>query len=297
MGGLANRAQRSAQGILKAQLASTKATGNKSNVPSVQKIGCPASIEKSDSGVFDYWILIEDSFQRRGKIKIPVKGHKRLKHWLSQGYKLNPVVEFCKDKNGKFYVIVFVQKEVAKATPKTTCLGVDVGITHSVSRSDGYLGVGCKDALLKTRNANSERRRQGQYTKSIKTFMKQRLDIEAKRAVRVAQARGWSLAFEDPKVLANLKPAGRVALWAKSYFANRATILAQEQSVFVVSVYPGYTSQTCSKCGHRDRLSRVKSVFNCTACANRTHADINAGRVIAQKGSENVSRILEYRYK
>ena len=127
--------------------------------------------------------------------------------------------------------------------------------------------------------------------------MKQRLDIEAKRAVRVAQARGWSLAFEDPKVLANLKPAGRVALWAKSYFANRATILAQEQSVFVVSVYPGYTSQTCSKCGHRDRLSRVKSVFNCTACANRTHADINAGRVIAQKGSENVSRILEYRYK
>jgi len=222
---------------------------------------------------------------------------KRLKHWLSQGYDLNPNAEFCKDKNGKFYVIVFVQKEVAKATPKTTCLGVDVGITHSVSRSDGYLGVGCKDVLLKTRNANAERRRQGQYTKSIKTFMKQRLDIEAKRAVRVAQANGWSLAFEDPKVLANLKPAGRVAQWAKSYFANRATILAQEQSVFVVSVYPGYTSRTCSKCGHRDKLSRVKSVFHCTACENRTHADINAGRVIAQKGSESVLRIMNHKYK
>lgn len=297
MGNLANQAQKTAREIIKRHLASGKATGNKSNVPLISQIGCRAKIEKSKNKGFDYWIYVEDSFKRVGRIQIPVKGHKRLNHWLSLGYELNPIAELCKDKNGKFYAIVFIQKEVAKATPKHVVLGVDVGITHSVSRSDGYLGIGCKDILLKARNANAERRRQGQYTKSIKTFMKQKLDIEAKRAVRVAQARGWSLAFEDPKVLANLKPSGRVAQWAKSYFANRATVLAQEQSVFVVSIYPSYTSQTCFKCGHRDSLSRVKSVFHCTACGNRTHADINAGRVIAQKGSENVLRIMNHKYK
>jgi len=188
-----------------------------------------------------------------------------------------------------------VQKEIEKATPKENTLGVDVGVTHSVSRSDGYLGLGCKKLLTRNRDRNAERRRQGHLKKSVKTFMRQRLDIEAKRAVRVAQARGLNLAFEDPKLLANLKPRGRIAMWAKSYFANRASVLAQELGVFVVKVFPPKTSQTCAQCQHCDSESRVKSVFKCTACGNRTHADINAGRVIARKGSENVARILAYR--
>ena len=82
---------------------------------------------------------------------------------------------------------------------------------------------------------------------------------------------------------------------ARSYFANRASVVAQELGVFVVKVFPAKTSQTCAECSHRDPESRVKSVFKCTACGNRTHADINAGRVIARKGSENVARILAYR--
>lgn len=295
MGNLANRAQRKAQGILKAHFESVKATGAKSNVPQINQIGCPAKIEKSEDSSFDYWVSVENMFEQRKKIWAPVKGHKRLKHWLSQGYELNETAELHKDKNGKLYVIVFVQKEVEKATPKEKTLGVDVGVAHSVSRSDGYLGKGCRKLLEQARDRNAERRRQGHFSKSIKTFMRQRLDVEAKRAVRVAQALGLNLAFEDPKLLANLQPRGRVAMWAKSYFGNRVSVLAQEIGVFVVSVFPPKTSQTCSKCLYCDSKSRAKSVFKCTACGNRTHADINAGRVIALKGSEGVAKILAYR--
>jgi transposase len=295
MGQLSNQAQHKAQGILKAHFESVKETGSKSNVPQVKQIGCPAKIEKSEKSSFDYWLSVENTFEKSKKIWVPVKGHKRLTHWLKQGYELNPTAELHKDKNGKFYAIVFVQKEVEKATPKENTLGVDVGVTHSVSRSDGYLGLGCKKLLTRNRDRNAERRRQGHLKKSVKTFTRQRLDIEAKRAVRVAQARGLNLAFEDPKLLANLKPRGRIAMWAKSYFANRASVLAQERGVFVVKVFPPKTSQTCAQCQHCDSESRVKSVFKCTACGNRTHADINAGRVIARKGSENVARILAYR--
>ena len=113
--------------------------------------------------------------------------------------------------------------------------------------------------------------------------LKQQLDIEARRSVRVAQDREQNLAVEDPKLLANLKPRGKIALWAKSYFANR------------VEVFPAKTSQTCSRCSHCDPESRVKSVFQCSAGGNRTHADMNAGRVIAQKGSVSVDKILAYR--
>ena len=295
MGQLANQAQHKAQGILKAHFESVRETGAKSNVPQVGQIGCPVGIEKSKESSFDYWLSIENTFEKCKKTRIPVKSHKRLNHWISQGYTLNPSAELHKDRNGKFYVIVFVQKEVEKAIPREKTLGVDVGVTHSVSRSDGYLGKGCKKLLRMNRDRNAERRRQGHLKKSVKTFMKQMLDREAKRAVRVAQVHRLNLAFEDPKLLANLKPRGRIAMWAKSYFANRASVIAQELGVFVVKVYPPKTSQTCAKCWHCDSKNRVKSVFQCTACGNRTHADINAGRVIAQKGSENVARILAYK--
>ncbi|MEO7164466.1 MAG: zinc ribbon domain-containing protein, partial [Bdellovibrionia bacterium] len=80
-------------------------------------------------------------------------------------------------------------------------------------------------------------------------------------------------------------------------FANRVSVLAEELGVFVVKVFPANTSRTCAKCLHCDGQSRVKSVFRCTntACGNRTHADINASRVIALKGSENVLKILKYK--
>ena len=298
MGQLANQAQHKAQGILKAHFESVKETGNKSNVPQIKQVGCPAKIEKSESSSFDYWLSVENTFERSKKIWIPLKGHKRLTQWLRRGYKLNPTAEFHKDKNGKFYAIVFVQKEVAEAVRQEKSLGADVGVTHSVARSDGYLGAGCKELLTKTRDRNAERRRQRHLKKSVKTFMKQKLDIEANRAVRVAQASGQNLAIEDPKLLANLKLKGRIALWAKSYFGNRVSVLAEELGVFVVKVFPAYTSRTCAKCLHCDGQSRVKSVFKCTACQTRTHADINAARVVkisaervtAPKGSGNVRK-------
>ena len=294
MGQLANQAKYKARGLLIAHFESVKATKNKSNVPQVKQIGCPAKIEKSKYSTFDYWISVENTFNQRKKIWVPLKSHKRFNHWLSQGYELNDTAELHKDKNGKFYVIVVVQKEIEKATPKEKTIGVDVGVIHAVSRSDGYLGKGCRKLLEQTRDRNAERRSQGHFSKSVKTSMRQRLDIEAKRAVRVAQVLGLNLAFEDPKLLANLKPRGRIAAWAKSYFGNRASILAQECGVFVVRVFPPKTSQTCARCLHCDSKSRAKSVFKCTACGNRTHADINAGRVIALKGSESVARILAY---
>jgi putative transposase len=297
MGQLANQAQHKAQGILKAHFESSKETGNKSNVPQIKQTGCPAKIEKSKDSSFDYWLTLENLFSKMGRVSIPVKGHKRLTQWLQRGYKLNPAAEFHKDKNGKFYAIVFLQKEVEKANPRKKCLGIDVGIFHAVARSDGYLGRGCRKLLKLTRDRNAERRRQGHSWKSAKTFMRQMLDIEAKRAVCVALVTGQSLAFEDPKLLANLKPRGRIAMWARSYFARRVQVLAQEYGVFTVAVRPAYTSQTCSECGYCDAQNRVKSAFKClkVGCGNSTDSEINASRVIALKGSENVVKILDYR--
>jgi putative transposase len=50
----------------------------------------------------------------------------------------------------------------------------------------------------------------------------------------------------------------------------------------VEKIYPAFTSQRCSACGHVDRKSREsQAAFRCTACGYACHADVNAARNIA----------------
>lgn len=286
MGQLANQAQHKAIGMLNAQ---KKANQAKQNCPQVHFTVCPAIIEVSQKSKFDYWISYEDSFSKK-RIRIPAKSHKRLNHFLKKKWKLNPNCELVLQKNGRWQARVFVQTEVEKAKPKENSLGVDVGLNHCVSRSDGYLGVSAKKILKKAKLKDAERRRQGHQRSLPKTSLIQQLDREAQRAVHVAKELGWNLIVESRKVLANLKLPLQ---WARAYFSKRCHILGQEQGVFVWEVHPAYTSSTCYKCDYRRKESRVKSRFKCLGCGNSTHADINAGRVIARTGTE----IIRLRYQ
>lgn len=50
-------------------------------------------------------------------------------------------------------------------------------------------------------------------------------------------------------------------------------------------VPPMGTSQECSECGHVDAVSRVsRDVFRCTACGHTEHADLNASKIIRNRG-------------
>jgi putative transposase len=63
-----------------------------------------------------------------------------------------------------------------------------------------------------------------------------------------------------------------------------AAKLARAGGTLIV-VDPRGTSQTCSRCGHRDRRSRTaQATFECIACGLRIHADVNAARNILARG-------------
>ena len=60
---------------------------------------------------------------------------------------------------------------------------------------------------------------------------------------------------------------------------------ARKAGIRFVSVWPARSSQTCSNCGTVDPKSRrTQAHFDCTACGHEENADINASRVIAQRG-------------
>jgi len=224
---------------------------------------------------------------------LPCKSHKKLNQALRDGWVLNDTAEFFKDKNGKFYARVFVQKEVSKAEKKEVSLGCDVGYRNSVIRSDRYIGRNISRIIRTERQKQASRQKNGLEVKKslgLKSRIKQVLDLEAKIAVRRSQKAKLNLVVESPKVLANLS-SGKLHGWGRSYFANRCQVLGKEQGVFIWEVNPAYTSQTCFKCGHVDKQSRAGVSFVCTKCGHADHADINAARNIALKGTESLGKL------
>ena len=60
---------------------------------------------------------------------------------------------------------------------------------------------------------------------------------------------------------------------------------ARKAGIRFISVWPARSSQTCSNCGLVDPKSRrTQDHFACTACDHQENAEINASRVIAQRG-------------
>jgi putative transposase len=54
----------------------------------------------------------------------------------------------------------------------------------------------------------------------------------------------------------------------------------------VVKVNPAYTSQTCSRCGHRQKLKLSTRVFECPCCDLEIDRDVNAAINIQRLGSQ-----------
>ena len=68
---------------------------------------------------------------------------------------------------------------------------------------------------------------------------------------------------------------------------------AERAGIRVVEVWPARSSQTCSHCWAIDPKSRKRRQFQCTNCGFQDDADLNASRVIAQRGLEFLQKKLK----
>lgn len=284
LGDLANQALYKSRKIVTSLRKASKATGNKMNVPVAKKIGCYAELEKSKSSKFQYWVAVSSQFSRK-KVRMPANSHKALNKALKEGWKLNQLCEF-KMINGNAYAVVFVERSIHVNDRVNGVVGVDVGYKYSITDSNGYIGRKLSGAIKRSKEIQSQRRKNGHKISSkVKSHIKQILDIEAKRII----GRSGNVAFvvENPKRLANLS-SGKLNGWARCYFANRLGVLCKENGTPMIEVSPYQTSITCSKCQAIDKQSRVnRDRFECP-CGYKDHADINAAKNIARKGTQNI---------
>ena len=315
-GSIGNQAQKKALGLVKAKKTNEKENNHKKSVPQFKSLECFANIKKlSSSSHYNYKVKFNVSFagERAKPRYVFAKGIQPLKLALKQGWKLSNQCEiFFNNKNNHWYVRVFVSKEVNQIIPKDKSIGIDVGIRHIITTSEGYLGNSLTKRLQKINNSKKEKLRQFSLAKNRKnselveklsknltknkninkTIIKQLLDKEAKRVIACGLHTSSNLVVEDPKVLANLSGNKYLNRWAKTYFAYRLQVLGKEKGVFVVFTNPAYTSITCPKCGDKDKGNREKLLFSCKQCGHKDHSDINGAINISRKGQEHVDKYI-----
>jgi putative transposase len=68
------------------------------------------------------------------------------------------------------------------------------------------------------------------------------------------------------------------------------TYKAEHADRVVVRVNPAYTSQTCSRCGHRQKLKLSNRTFQCPCCSLSLDRDHNAAINIHGLGLQSVGR-------
>ena len=81
------------------------------------------------------------------------------------------------------------------------------------------------------------------------------------------------------------------ASWS-AFFAQLSS-KAEEAGRAFVKVNPAYTSQTCSGCGHRQKLPLSERIFDCTCCHAYLDRDLNASLNIRGLGLQALGLSLE----
>lgn len=193
----------------------------------------------------------------------------------------------------------------------TEYLGVDLGVITLAATSDGELlnhSAVPKHAHINEVRARFSRLRgklQKKGTKSAKQLLRKRSGRErrfakdvnhclSKTLVSTAQGTGRGIALENlthirSRITVGSKRQRRVLhSWAfgqlRAFIAYKAALAG----VPVVSVDPAYTSQTCSRCEHREKVNRKSQAqFLCVACGFSAHADVNAAVNIGRRAAVN----------
>lgn len=199
---------------------------------------------------------------------------------------------------------LYATVEVAEAEPVEPLgfLGVDMGIVQIATDSDGRVYAGEQLNRYRRRQTRLRATLQAKRTESARRLLSKRSRRESRHAANtnhiisksiVAEAARTSrgIAVEELtgiRARVRLRKPQRAALhcWSFAQLGEFLTYKARRAGVALVQVDPRYTSQTCSKCGHRDKRNRPdQATFICRSCGVVAHADVNAAVNIASRGA------------
>ena len=226
-------------------------------------------IEKGRNS-FDIWLVIR-SVGNKIKIRIPLKSHRHM-NLFSDWKRADSVVIH------RNYVMFSFEKETGAKKETGKCIGIDVGISHLLATSEGYLyGSETKNLINKIKRKKQGSKAYKRAKKTLSYYLhritKECLEWDHLRLVVVER-------------LKNLKQNGRkkknrtkefrktLSNWNYRELLRIIEMRSEENRVSFRSVNPYKTSQTCPACSHAERGNRINENFKCLKCGYSGQADI-----------------------
>lgn len=202
---------------------------------------------------------------------------------------------------GKWYVnfsCKIVRQENAVAVKEA--VGIDVGLTTFATLSTGeevanprFFRTDEKSLAKAQRKLNKEikgtpgqRNRRKPVARIHERIAFRRKDFAHQTARKIVDRFGF-IAIEDLEVnrmVHNRCLAKSISDASWSMFFALLFFKAVNAGRTVIKVNPAYTSQTCSSCGHRQKLSLSERVYRCPCCHQEKNRDHNAALNILTLG-------------
>jgi putative transposase len=210
---------------------------------------------------------------------------------------------------GKWYVCFAVEVEPLRLPEVPSQVGIDVGLKTFATLSDGTEIENPRffrkeeKALAKVQRKHSKLAKgtpqRVQHRKAVArvheriAFRRANFTHQASR--KIINSYGV-IAVEDlhvNRMVHNHCLAKSIADASWSAFFSQLHSKAEEAGRLYIAVNPAYTSQTCSRCGHRQKMPLKERVFACPCCHVHLDRDLNAALNICALGLQGLGFSVE----
>lgn len=238
---------------------------------------------EQDVNSFDCWITLS-SIGNKLKLRIPSKKHQHFNALVGDGWTFKKAIRIRVNDKG-FWADVYFEKPEPEHKTTGVVKGFDIGYKKLLVDSDGQQ-YGTKFEQIAEKIS---RKRQG--SKSFLRALQERNQFVNEVINKLP------LDHTDTAVVENLKFVkhkskgkirkkfnNKLQRWVYPLVLERLTNRCEREGILMTFINPAYTSQTCSACGVRDKLSRKGERFRCRSCGIELDADWNGARNVLQKG-------------
>jgi putative transposase len=205
-------------------------------------------------------------------------------------------------RDGRFYLLATIDLPEGAPVEAKDFLGVDLGVVHLATDSDGNAYSGEAVEKVRQRHHRHKKRLQPLQTRGAKKllrrlagqesrFRRHQNHVISKKLVALAKDTARGIALEDLhgiRECARFRKAQRAQIsgWAFDQLRLFVGYKAKLSGVSVVMVDARHTSQTCSVCGHCERGNRrTQARFECLHCSYSSNADHNGARNIRARAA------------
>jgi IS605 OrfB family transposase len=242
------------------------------NTPIILRVDCFHFEQSKTSSHFNYWLKF-----RRKSFPIKLSEHHEREVKRSTSVAGSQIIK----RDNTFYLQLVLNFATPESPEPRKSLGVDIGILKPIYCSDGAnFGSGKMIKHLKLEYSKLRARQQSSKDEISRKQARWTHDVNhklARQLINHALEHGYNhIVLEKLQGHHLSNPKRRRYSWAFAELQSFIHYKAVAAGIAVTYINPKYTSQTCSKCGTRDKRFRAsQSKFNCD-CGFKTNADYNA---------------------